>query len=228
MKKQVAVIGLGQFGVSLAVALQDSGHEVLALDRDERVTQDLASQITHVVQANATNESVLTELGIGNFDVAVVAIGTSIENSVLCTILLKKLGVGYVIARAVNDLHGSILSKIGADRVVYLEHEMGSRVAHEVTLGDISDYMAVIQGYGMAKLEPPYYFVGESLSALGFGHKGKWPVAVLLIQRDKEVIVTPALGEVIKPRDILIISGNDDDLDRFLTEIRREKTGNKE
>ena len=224
MKKQVAVIGLGRFGVSLATTLCSIGHDVLALDRYEKKIQDISSIVTHTVQADATNETILSELGIGNFDVAIVAMGSAVESSVLCTILLKKLGVRYIIARANSELHGSILEKIGADTVVYPEREMGSRVAQVVTFTDVSDYMSVVPGYGVAKLAAPPYFVGESLSDLGFGHKGKWEVAVLLIQREKEVIVTPGQREVVKPGDMLILSGGNDKLEKLLAEARKGKT----
>ena len=115
MKKQIAVIGLGRFGASLVRTLHGAGHEVLAIDRDERRVQDIATDATHAVQADATSEAILTELGLKNFQVAVVAMGSDIESSVLCTILLRKIGVTYIIARADHDLHGKILERIGGE-----------------------------------------------------------------------------------------------------------------
>ncbi len=223
MRRQIVVIGLGRFGISLATTLSAAGHDVLAVDKDENKVQNIASQVTHAIQADATNESVLRELGVANFDIAIVAIGSAIESSVLSTILLKKLGVHYVIARANDELHGSILEKIGADSVVYAEREMGIKVAHGVTLTEVSDYMTVAPGYGIAKFTVPPHLVGESLSKVGFGYKGKWEVATLLIQRGKEVIVTPSLGEVVKPEDVLILAGSDDKLEKMLTEFQEEK-----
>lgn len=227
MKKQIVVIGLGQFGTSLATALACIGYDVLALDRSEKDVQNVASQVTHAVQADATNEAVLKELGVGNFDIAIVGIGARIENSVLTTILLKKLGVPYVIARADNELHGSILEKIGADRVVYPECEMGVRVAQGVTLTDVSDYMSLTQVYGVAKLTSPPYFVGMKLSELGFGHKGKWEVAVLLMQRGDEIIVAPRQSEVIKADDVLVVAGSHDNLEQLIIEAKKSKTEEK-
>jgi trk system potassium uptake protein TrkA len=113
MKRQVLIIGLGRFGISLATTLFSMGHDVMAVDVDDKKVQNISTQITHAVQADATDEAVLRELGVNNFDVAIVTIGEAIQNSVLCAILLKKLGVRYVIARAENDLHGTILDKIG-------------------------------------------------------------------------------------------------------------------
>ena len=225
MKKQVAVIGLGRFGVSVATTLGDMGHEVLALDIEERRVQDIASRVTHAVQADATNETVLQDLGIKNFDAAIVALGSAIESSVLCALLLKRLEVGYVIARAENELHGSILEKIGVDVVVYPEREMGTRVALGLTLTGVSDYMPVVPKYGLAKLEAPPFLIGKKLSDLGFGPKGKWKVAVLLLQRQGEVIVNPSQREVIKESDVLVMAGNDDRLEKLLTAAQDEEKG---
>ena len=223
MKKQVAVIGMGRFGTSVASTLCAMGHDVLALDRSESKIQSVAQQVTHTVQADATNETVLTELGLSNFEVAIVAIGTDIKSSVLSTILLKKIGIPYVIARANDDLHGSILEKIGADAVTYPEREMGIRIARGVTLLAVSDYMSISEGYGIARLTAPEYLVGEKLSDLGFGYKGKWETAVLLIQRADEIIVTPTPGTKIESGDMLVLAGNNEKLEKLLTEARKNR-----
>ncbi len=223
MKKQIVVIGLGRFGISLATTLMAEGHDVLAVDKDENKVQNIASQVTHAIQADATNEAVLKELGVADFEIAIVAIGSAIQNSVLATILLKKLGVKYVIARANDELHGSILEKIGADNVVYAEREMGARVARGVTLIEVSDYMTVVPGYGIAKFKVPPHLAGDSLSSLGFGRTGEWEVAALLIQREKEVIVTPGASEKIQLDDVLILAGGDDKLEKMLAEFREKK-----
>ena len=228
MKKQIVVIGLGQFGTSLATTLACLGHDVLALDRNEREVQNIASQVTHAVQVDATSEAVLKELGVGNFDIAIVGIGARIESSVLATILVKKLGIPYVIARADSELHGSILEKIGADTVVYPECETGVRVAQGVTLLDVSDYMSLTPGYGVSKLEAPPYFVGRKLNELGFVRKGKWEVAVFLIMRGDEVVVSPRQSEVVKPDDILIVAGSHDNLEKLLAEAKKNKEKDEE
>ncbi|MDD5287601.1 MAG: TrkA family potassium uptake protein [Dehalococcoidales bacterium] len=223
MKKQIIVIGLGRFGRSVSRTLHNLGHDVLAIDTDEKTVQSMSNEITHTIQADGTNENLLRELGVGNFDIAIVAIGSSIEHSVLSTILLKKLGLPQVIARADNTLHGSILEKIGADKVVYPEQEMGERVAHVVTLTDVSYYMPLVQEYGVAKMKAPPYLVGGRLAELGFGPKGKWEIAVLLIQREKEIIVTPGQQETIKSGDTLIVAGNNDRLEKLLEEAKKNQ-----
>lgn len=225
MKKQIVVIGLGRFGFSLAMNMSRMGHDVLALDNDEQKVLRASEQTTHAVQADATNESVLRELGIDNFDIAIVAIGTSVQNSVLATILLKKFGVRYVIARAGSKLHGEILDRIGADRVVYPEHQMGEKLAHEAILETVSEYMQVVPGYGIARVEASADLSGRTLSDLDFGPKGKLGIAPLLIQRGKDVIITPSLSEVIRQDDILIVAGNDDKLTDLFFDKKHDNNG---
>jgi trk system potassium uptake protein TrkA len=216
MKKQIVIIGLGRFGVSLANSLTAGGHDVLALDVNEQKVQSVTSQITHAVHADATDESVLDELGVRNFDIAVVAIGSDIQSSVLATVLLKRLGIPYVVARANNVLHGEILRKIGADKVIFPEHEMGQRIAHEMLLGNVMDYLLIAPKYGIASIEARAEFVGRTLSDLGFEMRFKENTAVLLIRRGNEAIITPSIKEIIKTGDILVIVGNDDRLESLL------------
>lgn len=216
MKRQVVVVGLGRFGISLASSLTSSGYDVLALDGDERNVQEASAQITHAVYANATDESVLNELGVKDFDVAIVAIGTDIQSSVMATVLLKKLGVLYVIARASNPLHAEILKRIGADKVVFPEYDMGNRVAHELMLGNVSDYLPVSQKYGIVKAEAQQKLEGQTLAELGIGPKGREGIAALLIRRGNEIVITPSSSEVIKAGDTLVLAGADDRLESFL------------
>lgn len=225
MKKQIVIVGLGRFGMSLATTLSAIGHDVLALDTDDQKVQSASGKTTHTVQADATDETVLRELGIGNFDIAIVAIGSAIQDSVLATILLKRLDIPYIIARANTDLHGAILDKIGADKVVYPERQMGESVAHEAILGDVAEYMPVVPGYGIARVQAQPKFIGQTLSELGIGPKGKWGVAALIIQREKDVIVTPNQNETIRQGDIIIMAGNDDKLADFLSRARPDNNG---
>ena len=210
------VIGLGRFGVSLVKTLYDMGHNVLAIDNDETAVQSVAAWTTHAVKADATDETVLDKMGVRDFDVAVVAMGSAIQSSVLVTIILKQLGVRYIVARADNKLHGAILQKIGVNKVVSVEEDMGIALAHRLVLSDVSDYVSLAANYGAVKLVAPNRFVGKSLSQLQFGWKGKWKVAVLLVKRGKEVIVAPELTEIIQPDDVMMLSGNDEDLEHAL------------
>ena len=216
MKRQILVIGLGRFGTSLASTLASIGHEVMVIDLNEQAVQNMSTEITHAIQADATSESILEELGVRDFDIAIVAIGTSIENSVLATILLKKLGVPRVIARANNELHRTILEKIGADLVVSPELEMGRRLAHGASLAGVTGYLDIAGNYGVAKIGATPDMVGKTLEEIGIGPSGKLSVAALLIQRGKEAILNPSRGEDIRSGDILVLAGTDDNMASLL------------
>ena len=222
MKKQIVVIGQGQFGVAVAITTANMGHDVLALDINERKVQQISSQVTHAVQADATNEAVLKELGIGNFDIAVISMSSRIETNILATILTKKLGVQYVIARAESELHGSILEKIGADRIVYPEWETGTKLAQGLTLIDVDDYMPLMKNYGIIKFTAPPYLLGKKLSDLELGYKGKWQIAVFAILRGEEITMNPRQSEAIKENDVLIMAGQHDKLEQFLAEAKKQ------
>lgn len=226
MRKQILIVGLGRLGMPLAGALFDMGHDVLAIDTDEKQVQEAAGHITHAVQADATSETVLRELGAGNFDMAIVTTGSEVEASVLATILLKKLGVPYIIARANSDLHGTILDRIGADKVVYPEKEIGLRIAREVEMEGITDFIPLGEKYGIAKVEAPAGFTGKKLGELGFGARGR-ELTVLLIQRPpadgrpEEAIVSPDASETVRAGDVLVIAGDITSLERVLSDFKK-------
>jgi trk system potassium uptake protein TrkA len=222
LNKQIVVIGLGRLGEALASTLCGIGHEVLALDPDEALVERVAPSVTHAVQVDPTSESALRELGVSNFDVGVVAM-PSIETSVLSTLLLKKLGVRYVIARATNDLHEIILAKIGADKVVSPEREIGTGMAYVLTLGDVIDYIPVTAAYGVVKMSAPPHFVGKSLAELGFGQRSKLEVIVLILQRKQEVLIGPGGIEAIRAGDVLVVAGEWDKLESLLSTIQKAK-----
>src|SRR5262245_8236095 len=129
-KRQIAVLGLGRFGQAVALELSRLGHDVLAVDRDERVVQSIADEVTHAVQADFTDPEALEALGLADFDTVIVAASEALEASIMATVLLRRIGVRRIIAKATHDLHGSILEQVGATRIVYPERETGLRVAH--------------------------------------------------------------------------------------------------
>jgi trk system potassium uptake protein TrkA len=225
MKKQIFIVGLGRLGMTIATALSDMGYDILAIDNDEKTIQEASVFLNHAVKADATSETVLRDLGAGNFDLAIVTTGSDVEASVLATILLKKLGVPRVIARANSDLHGTILDKIGADKVVYPEKEMGFRIAREIEMEGISDYIALDEKYGVTKIIAPSGFAGEKLGEIGFGPGGRNGLTVLLIRRGEEVIVSPGADTMIKEGDALIVTGDIVRLGGIISDAR--KNGNR-
>ncbi len=140
-KQQFVIIGLGRFGSSLALELMELGYEVLGIDRNEEIVEELSDRLTHTVVADATEEEVLKSLGVRNFDCGIVAIGTDIQMSILAAILLKDLGIKTVVAKAISLLHGRALEKLGVDRVIYPERDMGVRVAHQLVTPNLLDYI---------------------------------------------------------------------------------------
>src|ERR687895_855548 len=201
--EQVMVIGLGRFGAAVARELERLGHEVLAVDRTEQLVNDIAPDVTHAVQLDAADEDALRSAGAGDFSTAIVAISTDAEPSIFATMVLKRLGVRTVIAKAGSLLHGEILSRVGADRVVFPERETGLRLAHSFNVPNVIDYLDVAPGFGIEKIRPPKSFIGRTLGELDLkGRLGLTPVA---LRRDKQVIVNPARDERIAEADELII-----------------------
>jgi trk system potassium uptake protein len=223
MSKQVAVIGLGTFGKSLAVILHDAGYEVLAIDKVADLVEGISPSVTHAVRADATNEAALQKLGISTYDVAVVTVGASIQNSVMITILLRKLGVHYIVARADNELHGDILESIGANKVIFPERDTATRTGPILTMKGVADYIPLENGSGIVKAKATPYFVGKTLSDIGFGTGAGKEAVVLMIQRGKEGIINPSAEEVVSHIDVLIMAGNNIEIEKLL-----EKTGKSE
>ncbi len=214
-KKQVVVIGLGRFGSSLARTLVERGYEVLGLDTDMKRVEEVAEFATQAAQLDATDEEALREMGVRNFDVGVVAIGGDIKSSILVTLLLKRLGVQTVICKAQDDLHGEILEKVGADRVVYPERDTGIRVAHALTATNLVDYLEVMPGFGIAKLVVPPGFAGKELGQLDL--KGNFGITTLILRRGSELIVNPTRSEVLGRGDVLVLAGRDEKLEALRT-----------
>jgi trk system potassium uptake protein TrkA len=208
----VVVIGLGRFGGALALELVSLGREVLGIDADEARVNEFAHDLTHVVQGDPTNEETLRELGVADFDAAVVAIGSSLEASILSASLLIQAGVKQVWAKASSESHGRILEQIGVHHVVYPDKDMGKRVAHMVG-GDQLDYVEIDEGFVMAKTKTAGAFVGRNLEQLG-------------LRREFGIIVvaTSAAGAEYKPAtpatvlgegDLLIVAGPKDRIEEF-------------
>ncbi|MCH7481313.1 MAG: TrkA family potassium uptake protein [Chloroflexi bacterium] len=216
MAHQVAVIGMGRFGISLARELYQIGHDVLAIDRDESLSQQMMGHVTYTVTGDSTSSELLEEVGIRHFDTAVVAIGTDIQSSVLTTVLLKQFGLGQVIARATNELHGKTLKAVGADRVVYPEQETGLRTAHSLFQREVLEYMELTSEFGFSKINVPPEMAGLTLEQAGFGSvRDKYGAAVIAIRRGREPILSPSKDETMQEGDQLVLAGPEDALERI-------------
>jgi trk system potassium uptake protein TrkA len=203
--KQFIVIGLGRFGSAVATTLVELGHEVLGVDNDEERVYALKDKITQAVQADITEEKVLKELGVKNFDAAVVSIATNLEASILVTMMLKEMGLKYIIAKAQSTLHGKVLEKIGVDKVVFPERDMGIRIARRLITPNIKDYIELEPDYSVIEIEALPEFVDKTLSELDL--RNKYEINVLAIKRNDSFNVLPQAKDVIKKDDFLIVIG---------------------
>lgn len=213
------VIGLGTFGRSLADELQSLGNEVLGIDIDRAEVQVLSGAIRQVIEADATSEETLRELGVANLDAAVVAIGGT-EASIMATLLLKKIGLPYVIARATSELHAEILKLVGANRVVFPERETASRLAHQIGVPEVVDYLSISTDMGISKLVVPNHLVGMTSREADIEERFK--VRIIAMIRSDRVIFGTSITERFEPRDVLIVSGIDKDLAELSNYARSE------
>lgn len=215
-KKQVVVIGLGRFGSGVARSLYNLGHDVLAMDVNEDRVQSMMGQVTYPVAGNATNETVLKELGVPDYDAAVVAVGSDIPGSVMACVLLKTMEIPYIVARANNELHGITLERIGVDKVIHPESEMGVRLAHNLFNPNLQEYLEMAPNFGLSRMKVPPQFVDKSLKELGFSSpRDKYGLAVLAIRRGKDVTLNPDIDDRLRSGDMLMLAGRDELLERL-------------
>ncbi len=219
--KQFVIIGLGRFGSSIAKTLYSLGNDVLAIDIDEDIVQEIADSVTHAVQLDATDENALRTLGIRNFDVAVVTIGDNIQSSIMATLLVKELGVKYIIAKGHSDLHAKVLYKIGADRVVLPEKDMGIRVAHNLVSANILDYIELSEDYSIMEIQVIKEWAGNTLKELKL--RSKYGINVMAIKRGDEVNLSPAADDIIEEDDIIVSIGSAEDLSKLEGMIVKSK-----
>ncbi|MGI5499313.1 potassium channel family protein [Lentzea sp. CA-135723] len=209
---RVVVLGLGRFGSSLALELVAKGVEVMGVDSDPKIIQRYADDLTHAVIADSTDAEVMRQLGVDEFERAVVGIGTNLEMSILTTALLVDLGVPTIWAKAISREHGRILERIGAHHVVLPEHEMGERVAHLVT-GRLLDYIEFEDDYAIAKTRAPEEAVGQPLGSSKL--RSKYGVTVVGVKRVGDGFTYATAETVVNRGDVLIVAGRTADVERL-------------
>ncbi|MDG9703242.1 TrkA family potassium uptake protein [Streptomyces sp. DH37] len=208
----VVVIGLGRFGRALALELVDEDTEVLGIDEDAETVQALSGSLTHVVRADSTKEEVLRQLGVHEFDRAVVAIGSDLEASILTASLLVSFGIPHVWAKAISEAQGRILTQLGVHHVVYPEHDMGQRVAHLVR-GRMLDYIEFEDDFAMVKTSPPEDIVGLTLGNSGV--RTRHGVTVVAVKRPGEGFTYATADTVVEEGDTIIVAGRTRQTERF-------------
>lgn len=223
--KQFVVIGLGRFGASIARALSEKNFEVLAVDRDEDRVKEMEGVVSQAIVMDATDDKALRELGIADFNTAIVSMGETVEDSIMITLALKELGLKHVIVKAKSEIHSKILKKVGADRIVFPEREMAEKLAESLASPKIFDFIELSKEYGIVEMVVPKKLVNTTLRELKLRDKHK--VSVIAIKRKvpysksdgttdfkDEIIIGPGGGDELISGDVLILLGKNEDVDK--------------
>lgn len=211
--KEFVVIGMGQFGSSVAKTLANAGATVMAVDKDEEYLEKVASYVTHAVCADVSNPEAMKQLGIQNYDGAIVGIGDDLESSVLVTLQLKEMGVSFVMAKAVNDLGGRILQKVGADKVIFPDREIGIRIGNEIMNGNYFEAIEVSEEYSIVDLTVPHAWIGKTLRDINI--RSQYGVNVIGIRGIDKVNINPEADYKLQEQDILIVLGHNGEIQKL-------------
>lgn len=223
MARQFAVIGLGRFGLSVAQTLINQGCEVLAIDENEERVKEISDLVTQAVELDATDEKALKAVGIEDVEVAIVAIGTDMQASILITLLLKEMGVKEVVAKALNARHGRILRKIGADKVIFPEKEMGERIAQTLVTPSVLEQIELSPDHSIMEIVSPKAFIGKTIRNLDI--RAKYGVDIITIKKKvphptktgetdfvEKTNIAPKADDRIEKGDHLMVIGKDENL----------------
>jgi len=216
MKPQIGVIGLGKFGRSCAIRLAELGFEVLGVDEKQENVDAVKDDIALAVVADTTDPAELEAAGIKNCDTVVLTIGAEIEHSVLTAVVLKEMGIHHLVARASSDLHGKLLMRIGADDVVFPEHDMAVRLANRLSLSSLYDFLESSPDYDIVEVPIPRAAAGKTLRDLNY--RARFEINVVGIRRGGEVLITLHSDELLQANDRLIILGSVANLHQFASQ----------
>ena len=208
--KSFVVIGLGLFGSSVARQLCALGAEVLAIDTNSDLVQQVSTDVTNAVVADARDQEVLRALGAHECDCAVIAIGDDLAGSVLATMNVKELGVGHVVCKAHDEVHRKVLEKLGADRVLIPEKEVADKLARSLTSHNVLDFIELSNDYGIVEIPTPKAWVGKNLKELNV--RAKLGVNIIAVKQGKHINVSPGAAYEIVPGDVMVILGDTDAL----------------
>ncbi|RKZ34104.1 hypothetical protein DRQ19_01655 [bacterium] len=208
---QVLVIGLGSFGFKVAQTLAERDVPFLGIDKDQNRVDEFIEISPSAMRLDATNLEALEQLGLKQFDTAIISLGNSIEPSVLVTLFLREAGVKKIIVKGISREHGEVLKKVGATDVVFPEEEGAVRLANSLTIPNLLDHIPLTEGYSVVEMTLPESFEGKSLLELEI--RKKYNIEIIAIKREGEVIVIPSALEVMNKGDTLVVIGRNDDID---------------
>lgn len=216
--RRFAVIGLGHFGFNVAKRLYDDGHEVIAIDMNKELVQEIKPHCTQSVVADVSDRETLEAIGMGDVDVAVVSLGEKLDASILVTLYLKEMDIGQIVVKALTDDHAKVLKIIGATDIVFPEKDMAIRVAERLSTPTVIDQVEFMEGYSVVEIEAPQKFWGVTLREAEIRHL--YDLSVILIRKKGEkghVLIAPKATDIIEEGDILVLLGEDSDIEKFKT-----------
>ena len=212
--KQIVVLGCGRFGMSLAITLERLGNEVMVVDKDEEIINSIANKVTHAIVCDVSVDGSLKELGLTNFDICVVAIGSDYKTSIIATVEARELGIPKIIAKAPDSVQAMVLRKIGADRVIIPERDMGIRVANTISNSNILDSINLSDEYSLVEISPIADWVGRSIKESEI--RNKHHVNIVAIKNKDGLEINVGADYVIKDSDILLVAGRNDRIGKLV------------
>ncbi len=215
MAKEFLVIGAGRFGSSVARTLYRQGYDVMVVDKDEALVQQISGEITNAVKADATSEASLNALGIKDFDAVVIAIGDDVQASIMAAILVVEMGAKKTLAKAQNEIQGKVLSKIGINKVVFPERDMGQKLAHSLIAPTIIDMIELSDYYSVVEVSAPEEMIGQTLLKLNL--RARYGVSVIALRRNNggQTIISPVAEDLIEADDIIVAIGENKHLKKL-------------
>ena len=215
MKKSFLVIGAGRFGKSVASTLYEAGHDVMVIDKDENLIQQISSEVTTAITADITSESCCSSIGIRDFDAVVLAIGFDVQASIMAAILLIEKEANYIVAKAQTDLHGKVLDKVGIDKVIYPERDMGHKIARSLIAPTIIDMIELSDDYSVVEVKAPPEMVGKSLLELNL--RARYGISVIAFRRNNggDTNISPVAEDIVEKNDIIVAIGENKKLQKL-------------
>lgn len=215
MKKSFLVIGAGRFGKSVAQTLYEAGHDVMVVDKDETLIQQISSEVTDAVSADITSEASIKALGVRDFDAIVLAIGFDVQASIMAAILLIEKDAKYIVAKAQTDLHGKVLEKIGINRVIYPERDMGHKIARSLIAPTIIDMIELSDDYSVVEVKAPPEMVGKTLLELNL--RARYGISVIAFRRNNggKTNISPVADDIVEAGDLIVAIGNNKSLQKL-------------
>lgn len=211
--KSFIVMGCGRFGESCAQTLMDLDNEVLVIDEDYDKIKNISNDVTTAIQCDITDELAMKEIGLSNFDVAIISIGSSLTAAIMGTMLAKEAGVKYILAKAPSLREGNILKKVGADKIIYPERDMARRVAHNLTSKNILDFFQISPKYSMVEQKIHDDWINLNLQELKI--RKRYGVTVVAVERKGDIIVSPSSDLKLMEGDILVIIGSNEQINKI-------------